>query len=271
MKTLAVVCTFVLTVASCIGCKQQSPTSTPPFTGQFTLSGQALSVDELQSTAQDSVPFDNKLYVSMEVVFHAHQAAEYPVTSDALQNALATWADVLPVRLTVYVEDPSPPTFFLPFGRPSFLNRWNIIEILMDDLQAPPFNMRSGILGIWQPNEFRIILDADTLETDVAMAYSVALHELGHMFGLPHLVGWNEPAPSGWIVLPDGQDASEYLMYPSRGNKSQDCLSQLEIDVAKHHLLHTLTSPGTWHTNEECNLTHGLSDGTMVEEDPVHD
>lgn len=272
MKTLAVVCAVILAVAACIACNQLAYNSTVPFTAQHTLAGKTTSVEELQGSAPNPVSPDDKFYVSMEVVFHASQAAQYPVTSAALQNALAIWATSLPVRLTVYIEDPSPPMPFFPFGAPSFLGRWNIVEILLDDLQSPPYNMRQGILGVWLAAERRIVLDADFLETDPAVAYSVALHELGHMFGLPHLVGWNTPAPSGWIVLPPDKDAESYVMYPSRiANKSQDVLSQVEIDVAKHYLLHMLTSPGTVHTIQECNLTHGPCHSRMDLEDPCHD
>jgi hypothetical protein len=126
----------------------------------------------------------------------------------------------------------------------------------MDDLQAPPYNYPVGLLGIWNPFAKSVIIDADLLENDAELAYSVALHELGHMFGLPHLVDIYTPATSGWIIVPDGQEAKSYVMYPTYlMDQKQNQLSALEIGIAKHHLLYWWTNPSDDHKNERCHLT----------------
>lgn len=248
MKPSVILYAFLL---AGLACQRPKVISVPPsveFTGQ-----------PATSTALDSISEEDTFYVSIEVVVHAGQMQQYPLTDAAVRNALAEWTKHLPVRLSLYTEDPTP-SMYWPFGPPSYLDRWNIVEILMDDLQAPPYNYPTGLLGIWDPFAKQVLLDADLLENNPELAYSVALHELGHMFGLPHLVDMATPATSGWIIVPPGEDATSYVMYPRYvSGHGQNVLSQLEIDIARHHLLYWWTNPSDEYKNERCHLTMGPS------------
>lgn len=240
------------------------------FTSEFSYIGPAATTQELLDLAPNSTPAENKFYVAMEVVFHADQAAKYPITSAGLQDAISMWMSKVPVRMGVFIQDRTPPTEmpFMIFGPIDYLDRPGIVEILMDDIQAPPYNMPEGYLGVWVASEKRLYLDADTLETNPMQAYSVALHELGHMMGVPHIAGFDEPAKTGTIVLPSNQDATNFVMYyMSIPGKPQNVLSEIEIDVSRHFLLHLVTSVGYRKINDSCFLTKAPSGDIVSTED----
>lgn len=244
--------------------------STALFNDEFSYIGPIATVKQLLGSAPDSVQQEDKFYVAMEVVFHADQAAKYPLTSAGLQDAISMWMSKVPVRMGVFIQDSAPPVVipFMPFGPINYLDRPGIVEILMDDIQAPPYNMPPEYLGVWIPSEKKLYLDADTLEINPAQAYSVALHELGHMMGLPHIAGYDEPAKTGTVIIGPGQDAESFVMYyMSVPGKPQNVLSQIEIDVARHHLLHLVASLGYRKINDSCFLTRGPSAGIVHVED----
>ena len=234
----------------CLSCRQPAVLGTSPFTSQLEMNGLPEQVE-----AVNSILDEDKFYVSVEIVVHAEQIAQYPLMYEALNAALQEWTNQLPVCFTIYIEEQQLP-FRLPFEPPSFVERWNVVEVLLDDLQSPPFSYSMGILGIWDPYGRQLLFDAEFLETQPDVAYPVALHELGHMFGLPHVVGIYEPAFSGWLVLPESEDAETYVMYPSYvSDKGQKALSEIEIEIARHHLLHWWTNPSDMYRNERCHLT----------------
>jgi len=114
------------------------------------------------------------------------------------------------------------------------------------------------LLGLWEPNNNRMLLDADTLEADPDLAYSVCLHELGHMFGVPHVVGYTQSAPTGFLVLEEGIDARSYVMYPHNvKDQKQDKLSPVEITMAQQYILYYMTHSMGELKKDSCELTTG--------------
>lgn len=190
--------------------------------------------------------------VSIEFVIDQRQVNQYPVVTDAFMRAVETWAGAVPIRATVYIENP---VGFIWHIETHWRDRPGVIEVLLDDLQSPPYSAEEELIGLWKPEVDRLLLDADRLEKDPALAYAVALHELGHAFGVPHIVGEDKSALTGYIVVPIPDDkAQEYVMYPFKSNdKKQDTLSPVEIDIARWHIMHVLTDP----TNKSvgCSLT----------------
>ncbi len=263
----------VLLCLACVACQSRpEPVDYGFYASEFYINGLPTASEEFNAGANNSISEGDKFYVAVEVVLHAEQAAKYPVTHEALQMALDEWAKHLPIRLTVYIEDSTPPVPMQPFmwfGTPDYINRYGVVEILMDDIQGAPYNRSLGILGLWLPDAKQILLDADTLEANPDMAYSVTLHELGHMFGLPHLVGFTEPAYTGTLVVPIAEDAESYVMYPTNiPGKLQQTLSQLEIDLARHYVLHS------WSNGlkiADCLLTSKSTEGIIFKEDPHND
>lgn len=207
---------------------------------------------------QDSIYNIDKVYVSIELVLHASQMEKYPVVTAAFKSAMQTWADNLPIRFTLYVEDqrqrPTMP-FLFNTAPPSVLQRIGVIQVLMDDLQSPSFSFPAGLVGLWDSEEKKLLLDADHLESRPDMAYSVSLHELGHLLGISHIVGFDHPAPTGYLALPEGIPAEDYVMFPSVKEGSQNKLSTLEIAIARHYVLYRLTDTSAVSHKDNCMLT----------------
>jgi hypothetical protein len=114
------------------------------------------------------------------------------------------------------------------------------------------------LLGLWNNRQSKILLDADTLENNPRRAFSTALHELGHMLGVPHIINYNEIGRTGYIVLSPGVDATNHVMYPwVFKDNYQEILSQVEIDRAKQHLFTYWTQPERRSgTTFNCELFH---------------
>lgn len=192
---------------------------------------------------------NSNFHVSIEIALLEEQLSAYPVTFNAFNEALAEWALHIPVKFTTYVD----PTSTVPFQL-SALSRSGIIQVTFGNLQE--YGLPPNLLGIWMPRKRHIMINAALLEDDSDTAYSVALHELGHLFGLPHIVGENEDANTGWIVLGPNEDGPSAVMYPRTvEEKKQKKLSQLEIALATHYLLHEWTDHMHLKKINECELT----------------
>jgi len=78
--------------------------------------------------------------------------------------------------------------------------------------------------------------------------YKTCLHELGHVLGLPHIIGkvdnngkLNFSGGRGFdIVLPTLKEARCCIMFPVEADKDQTDLSPIEILWARHALMHDL-------------------------------
>lgn len=208
-----------------------------------------------QGITPNSVNTNDTFKVSIEIVMYSNQMALNPITTEAVKKAIAEWTKQLPINVTVYTETPgvAPHPFFgVP---PAYHDRPGIIQILFVDMNMPPYNYPQGIVGLWQPYLDTILLD-DRLESEPHIAFSVALHELGHFFGLPHVVSEEDSGLTGYIMVPKDVDAKNFVMSPEiHDDKKQDVLSSIEISLAREHVLHFLTDPSYSKVKNECTLT----------------
>lgn len=192
--------------------------------------------------------------VALELVVHEEHSLKYPTVTKALNSAVQEWEQHIPIAPTILTEPKKDSSTFLSiFGLPSFLNRPGIIQVLIDDLQGPGYDLPQNIIGLWQPqhNPPRLLFDGDYLESSPDIAYSTALHELGHVFGVPHIVNKLDGTISGFVVLEDS--AEEFVMYPANvPGKGQNKLSEIEINIARHYVLFELTRP---RKSSDCSLT----------------
>jgi len=220
----------------------------------------AIDVKELEDATENG-PYStlnvDKFYVNIDLAVLKSEIETYPFTWIQAQAALSQWAQRVPVRFMIYVENDTTPR--LPFlGSPDKIKFPGVIRLRLMDLSE--LGLKEGLLGLWDSKRERILLDADLLETDEDLAYSVMLHELGHLFGVPHVVGFYESGSTGFLVLPLEENAREYVMYPrSVANQSQSVLSDLEVMIARHHLIHYWTIPGLNHKSSE-SCQHFLVD-----------
>lgn len=96
-------------------------------------------------------------------------------------------------------------------------------DIIVDftNLQGPPFYKEKNVIGFYVP-QVKLLLISDSLENENwptnmgRAAVAVGVHELGHAFGLSHIVGpGNKLSEPGDIMLGSDDEAMLYIMYPS--------------------------------------------------------
>jgi len=175
--------------------------------------------------------------VNLNILTHESTQSNYPVTYTAIDRALKEWEKHVPVKFDVYMELENP-----PFGITGITRSLSPVRIIIGDLQSPQMGYEhlDRVVGLWDPVQQRLLFDGDTLEIDSEMAYIVALHEVGHMLGVPHIVSDTEEFVfNGYIRVKD--NASGYVMYPNVGNSQTGELSQIEIDIATNHVKHHMT------------------------------
>jgi hypothetical protein len=190
---------------------------------------------------------DNNFYVSIELIAFQEEIDKYPETWKNFEAAIQEWSRHIPVRWVVLIEDPA-----MPY---SVQGRIGSVEVHLADLQSDDYNLPENLLGAWVAGADKILLDADSLET-YSRAFSVCLHELGHLLGVPHIVGFEDLGRSGFVILPPGEIATGYVMYPnSVKDLPQKKLSSIEIDLAYNHLLHYWTLPHSSRKTQDCSFS----------------
>ncbi len=173
-----------------------------------------------------------KVYVSVEFVIDFEDFQKHTYFVNVFCAAVSEWAKHLPIRTTFYYEGVPG----LEGGDPQE-ERSRVITIVFADIHADPYNYDKSMIGMWQPWQRRIIFDTEYFQANPSELYGVALHELGHMFGVPHIVNKNELGFTGYLVLQEG-DARDYVMYPkSFEDRPQNILSDVEIEFAKHQVM----------------------------------
>jgi hypothetical protein len=214
-------------------------------TDLYYITGQGILPQESAGPTVPSVD-DDMFYVNIELLVFEEEIALYPETYAAFHRAIMMWSSVVPVRWVLHLESQNSPI--------SARTKPGLIRVVFADLQGPGFDFKEGLIGYWDADNDRVLIDADSLESVPERAYSVALHELGHLFGVPHIIGMEDVGYTSFAVLPAGKDAKNFVMFPTAiKGLPQNVLSPIEIKLARHGLLYYWTIPGA--RKEDCGLT----------------
>lgn len=153
-------------------------------------------------------------------VFDPANAAEFPVCHSAFITSINKWAEVVPVHFVITYD----------------LCVWGV-RVQYTDVNAPPYSVEHAV-GVWYEAWPMIVIDSE-LESDWRatklgnFATNTAVHEIGHMLGLPHIHGPGK-AFHGDIDVETEELAKKCIMYPA--NDPMQEIQPLEIALVKEFL-----------------------------------
>lgn len=179
---------------------------------------------------------DEEAYkVRVEIVLSYADVQAYPELFQAYVGALQEWANVLPVEFIVMVpEEGSTVTT-------SDIRRERRGVVMVNFTHNIPSKEDQNNLGIWFPKVRVMNLDLDDMYIggifNASLARAVSLHELGHMFGLPHIGNTGElNIQVGDLTVNHG--AEFMMMHPQIPGKTENVvISRMEAEYAKRYLL----------------------------------
>lgn len=188
---------------------------------------------EKQVTVDTNEP--DSYLVRVNFVLFAQEIVNNPQAAEAFEAALREWASHLPIQCGIFIED-SGIFSFLPFGPSMVSEECGVIRVHIADTVAPPYNRPKRVLGYWDWNTNTLVLNQNAEATNM---YSIALHELGHVFGLPHFLNQNDDdIDTGSYVIPNTYDADKMIMFPILSEVNQcSQLTKLEIALAQKNIL----------------------------------
>lgn len=177
----------------------------------------------------------SQVKVRFEFVFSPADVEAYPDLFKTFVRALHEWAEVVPIEAIIMVPQKDGPVSEQDVRR----DRYGVI--LVNFTHNIPSKGEDNNLGIWYPTPRIVNLDLNDLYfEDVfleSLARAVSLHELGHVFGLPHVGNTGElDIHSGDLVVQSG--AELMMMHPEiPSNTDQVRISEIEAERARQYLL----------------------------------
>jgi hypothetical protein len=174
----------------------------------------------------------------LNFVLYRSEVDAYPQAKKGFEEAIQEWCKYLPLDCKITIIDDVTP--YLPSIQRQLPG--GCIEVRLAASGGPEFKLPHQIIGLWQSNINTLLLNGPFLEKNPEYAKRTALHELGHMLGLPHIVNSkDEDTQSGYIVVPDEIDAKKFIMYPTLLPGANEDLSELEIHLAQERILNLTT------------------------------
>ncbi len=128
---------------------------------------------------------EDRVYTVIQLCLFQSDIDEYPEIIEGFKQALQEWAQHVPVVFDVFTERDTLQ------GLPAqYSNKVGMILVKVVDIQAYGYN--PNIMGMFMRD--KILLDAERLSEAPELIKAVSMHELGHLFGLPHVVSEEENA-----------------------------------------------------------------------------
>jgi len=238
MKKLLVLSSLVTTMAliACAVTDYNAPISTH---GVNIISRMTPRLQDEKTMDGPGVRPEDVFTVKIEFVLFEDEVQAYPGLVTAFLEAISDWVDVLPIEVMIAVEEDGLLHSVLGARR-------RIISVHFEDIQARPGLEDTLMIGFWLLDQSLLVMDTDYLVDKPELAKHVALHEIGHVFGLPHITEQGTLFSSaGDITLPLDFMPKSFLMYPAATPESTaSVISQLEISMAREYVLHEMTKPG---------------------------
>lgn len=184
--------------------------------------------------------YDQSFMVRINFVLFKDEVDKYPAIAKSFQEALTEWTNNLPIEAAVFIEERQTLPFILLWAQNAGVSSQpGIVRVHLTDIQAAPYHVAENVLGFWLLEKNDLYIDTDSSSLDSDLCYLVCLHELGHVFGLPHFVEPRSPdAITGTIVVIPPVEANTLVMYPQCNPANRRAkLSKLEISIALHYLL----------------------------------
>lgn len=194
--------------------------------GVAALSFVLLSFQNIPLESEAKEVYNPEFRVKIEFLIDEKELEKYPEIFFEFFRAVETWRVSTPIYPTygkIDRYDPESYTYFKCI-------KINVVE--KDEVSEMP----SNYIGMINPRTKMLYLSHTIAEAKIR-SYNTALHELGHMFGLPHIFSKTEvdSASSGqWIS--ESRDVREMLMYFTDTEELKDVerkLSEFEINLAR--------------------------------------
>lgn len=157
--------------------------------------------------------------IRLEFYIAQEDVDEYPDLVQSFGWALEQWSEVLPIEALVFFDD-------------IILSRPSVVTVDFSNAES------DNILGVWFDKPNRIIFFTKHLIGHNQLTNAVCLHELGHLFGLPHILyPLDARAPAGSIIA---DNAETYFMFPQLDDDAPTKISALEQKIALNYVINIL-------------------------------
>ncbi len=196
----------------------------------FLLGIMVLGISSHPQTVQESTTETEEYLVAVDFIIEkSYKSEHYKALKVKFIEAATEWSRHLPVRMRFFTKEQVGGK--IPIGMVQF----------KIGPQPKSFSKKGNLNGYFNHSTLTIYI-CDHISDE--QCYFTSLHELGHLFGLPHIVNYwdNNFAVTGDIFLNPKSKAEHGIMYPYSNLRSlkSHSPSKLEIRLARKYVLNEI-------------------------------